>query len=1533
MCPNKSSPEYKKLVEDLKPKYGKEADEYAHLAWIRHGEKNEIPNIEQANKYLSDSNSKGWNTIDNVLENHEHGELGKQLKDLINEKGRTAKDALNIIANNEGVYKKLAAAILNLNPKNLDAELFKKSPQDSVNRTSTYYIKDHKIGINGLLNDDPRHYMHEITHAITSREIQTQIGDVIGKNPKEIHYDKSEIDKVLKSDKVTQPVKDLLSLFIKVRDEFPKSGDYGFTNVDEFIAEAFSNVEFQEKLNSVKGLGGKTLWDNFVEAIKSMLGFSSKSGSALEETLRNALEVSKQERSDAYRKYFEDRNSPETEKFAEDEFTRHLGEEDFKTTEDFFNRLPDDEKKYIDSQYNGDALEFAKNHFENHGEEGPNLLSANKSIKGDEIPLTGNSSDSGKIRKQVTDNIKELQRKSIEQPLVNKEVPIQKLFKKTKYNFLNDQDLSNFNALLDNFVNSRSRTSDPTENRVSVVDLENKLQDLKDKGDQGAFDYLASEYPEGFANKTFDDFGNNIDVVNQYVQQILNSSEFEGEAAKTPQARLDTEDVIRNIQQSIKDNNRIDDLRNTLHEYLNPHEALADIIKNSPEIKASLAETPELQKSVDNFSQVLKEHGVDSGKIINQIYDYGINTDPSELPTFADVRKLKYLLQAMDTDGYFPFVNTFISNEIREVLKTKGINFNDGYGKKNPFTNNIESVVAMRNRIEGSKEATHFITAMGAPLHDSYNRAQRAHFDFLIPFTETVNKKWVEKNGKKFNSKENNQMGMMAMLRQRYIDETPNEALRKNLDWLEKSAANHQNSNVEAEKNAAIDQRKFITELTKGIDLESQDDQRNLLESNFSKLVSPEALGYIKDQQQIFELTKPIAKMASEFGYGKEFNEIENYFPSFTLPTGGSFEENKGVLYNGDIDISTPVENFMIGSKGAANINASRNGMSSIKLRERVIPEGRRLIYNINNMIVNRGRLNLLDGFTALRRKEMANVLKSRDLSYFLGDYHRSGDKVYFDQRGRTNLLRKSYNQEWTNMIQANSYLGTFQQVLNGLTRRFSVAKLASLYRAPVHILGNFTSYLVANPGRSFDLMKSYAAMAEAHRNPEYRNLLDKLFFESRKRSQDVTLDRSTNINIGLEGETLYSRIAEGIKESKVFQGIAKVDDIVQKALFAPLKWSDQSSGNAIMLTEFLHNERERTNNPQLDFKDLVLNDKNTISYHKALNEMERHVSIGDASRRGLWLNNTNPSISLLRNLTVAFAGKKIMNATNFTVALHNYMSGTMTRADKINTIRFMGAIAAQTATFQLVKWSLQGFTGNAILQNQKQNKDDSLEQLYKKQLQDQSLSPRQKAQLEQEISTRRHIRSAFQNSDSHNWDGKMLAVDILKDTLPNMFVATSLLPSQTDGIIHMFWDTHEQASFQQMKQAELDRLRTVREQAKENGNASLFANASQKMSDLESQKAQLVINKHENFQDFGGIIGEFLNENYKFGQQAVGSVVGTQEITPSDIVNILSAYGAGTPEIQQFFRLHKQITDPVDKSQQQLQQKYQKLQKEGKNY
>ena len=84
------------------------------------------------------------------------------------------------------------------------------------------------------------------------------------------------------------------ALFNHVKATGKMNGMYGMENVDEFVAEAFSNPKFQEVLKQIaapEGSTRKTVWDRFISVIRGILGLKTESHDALSRALSLGLGV------------------------------------------------------------------------------------------------------------------------------------------------------------------------------------------------------------------------------------------------------------------------------------------------------------------------------------------------------------------------------------------------------------------------------------------------------------------------------------------------------------------------------------------------------------------------------------------------------------------------------------------------------------------------------------------------------------------------------------------------------------------------------------------------------------------------------------------------------------------------------------------------------------------------------------------------------------------------------------------------------------------------------------------------------------------------------------------------------------------------------------------------------------------------------------------------------------------------------------------------------------------------------------------
>lgn len=88
-------------------------------------------------------------------------------------------------------------------------------------------------------------------------------------------------------------------LYEHVKKQGGAAGAYGMKNVGEFVAEAFTNPEFQRVLRGMSAPAGSTLknaWAAFVRALKSTLGLPAKSEDALSRALELGVQVMREDK-------------------------------------------------------------------------------------------------------------------------------------------------------------------------------------------------------------------------------------------------------------------------------------------------------------------------------------------------------------------------------------------------------------------------------------------------------------------------------------------------------------------------------------------------------------------------------------------------------------------------------------------------------------------------------------------------------------------------------------------------------------------------------------------------------------------------------------------------------------------------------------------------------------------------------------------------------------------------------------------------------------------------------------------------------------------------------------------------------------------------------------------------------------------------------------------------------------------------------------------------------------------------------------
>lgn len=132
--------------------------------------------------------------------------------------------------------------------------------------TGYYDPTSHTMGLSGLGATSPHTVLHELTHALTSKFINDRPNDIRVSSLMQLH-------KMLEKD----------STMVK---DFP-----GIVNPKEFVAEAFSNPRFQKFLKEQR-MNNRTVWNRFVDGIKSIFGI--KSDSPIATAFEHALDLGQQ---------------------------------------------------------------------------------------------------------------------------------------------------------------------------------------------------------------------------------------------------------------------------------------------------------------------------------------------------------------------------------------------------------------------------------------------------------------------------------------------------------------------------------------------------------------------------------------------------------------------------------------------------------------------------------------------------------------------------------------------------------------------------------------------------------------------------------------------------------------------------------------------------------------------------------------------------------------------------------------------------------------------------------------------------------------------------------------------------------------------------------------------------------------------------------------------------------------------------------------------------------------------------------------
>lgn len=173
-----------------------------------------------------------------------------------------AKNHENVTYRNLAEY--LKSQLDNFNIKMHDEGILEMGDKHA---TGYYDPTTRTVGLSRVGATSPHTVLHELVHAMTSDFVNARPNDLRVMGLKDLYNKLAELG---------------------MTKEFPE-----IINVKEFLAEAFSNPEFQDFLKEHK-LQNRSTWRRFVDNIKSMLGFSSATRNHITDALEHVMDLGKQ---------------------------------------------------------------------------------------------------------------------------------------------------------------------------------------------------------------------------------------------------------------------------------------------------------------------------------------------------------------------------------------------------------------------------------------------------------------------------------------------------------------------------------------------------------------------------------------------------------------------------------------------------------------------------------------------------------------------------------------------------------------------------------------------------------------------------------------------------------------------------------------------------------------------------------------------------------------------------------------------------------------------------------------------------------------------------------------------------------------------------------------------------------------------------------------------------------------------------------------------------------------------------------------
>lgn len=631
-------------------------------------------------------------------------------------------------------------------------------------------------------------------------------------------------------------------------------------------------------------------------------------------------------------------------------------------------------------------------------------------------------------------------------------------------------------------------------------------------------------------------------------------------------------------------------------------------------------------------------------------------------------------------------------------------------------------------------------------------------------------------------------------------------------------------------------------------------------------------------------------KIVSEAFYNKPFTQYINYLPRLVIPINPEQYNAR----NGEI--SDEVEKFDQNYYQAAGLEAEPG-----QIQER-------------NGIGNKGHYSQNIEYIFSRGIHVAALTATTTSERHILNKRLKGGIIRDLINGSNSTYRVDQLQQWARQVMAHAMhsgqpLGTIGVVMKALNESFARVSLSGLHQGVTQTISGYTDYhfrtgniVGAMQAASFYIQKKEAMDAFFQNNAAW--------IGERSFLGEQELDRRRNISFDEKKFTNHPAM-------KFF---SKFHDKAGEIITYSLRKGDDFTARSLVLAEYTRLLKEK--NPTISsIQDVDFSVPEGALLSQAILNVEQNINASNKATRGEFFVDRNRGMAFLRNITVAFSSHVMMLAGQFNIAIRDLVdlheSGG-SKADKARAIRTIGAIIGQTLSFSSSRYVINGAMAAAMISLLRDLFDDEEGKIarlneriqYAKDIGNKTMQ----AHLEDELKAATIIRRQIDKFSQRQTGFSSYWKNAVKDELGSMHFMFNG-PQLPQKLIFPIFDNFGEMLMKEDQEARVTRMKERIAKLKKQRQFGAAARLSEELILIEN--AEYLPWNIDQFGSIGlgGITGTALNAIYASLKEFNDAAYGLTEVNLNDFVMSAQSAGIGQADLLRFTKVVDKIEDDLFKA------------------